>query len=294
MKIGIWLIGFGLFFLSCQSPQTNNEKQKEGNTADEISVTDAYPLSILHDTVFELRNARNFTTTVAIKLPTTDAEACILLLHGWNLPANQWCDSTDFCAKALAQGYALVIPDLELCNYPMEIYPECLERYRKYPDLPWIMDTLIPEISEKTGLLQPGFRNFVAGISTGGRGATLLAYYQPELFTACATLSGDFDITVMPNEFLYEAWFGAYDEFSGRWKSECFAYDAANYRVPIYIAHGKADAVSPQQQSSAMYDSLKKHHPELLVRVNFPDSAAHNYGFWAGETDAMLEFFGEF
>lgn len=253
-----------------------------------------YPLRVSQDTLIELSNSRGFTSKVAVKLPDDSVKACILLLHGWNLPANQWCDSTDFCEKALAQGFALVIPDLELCNYPMKIYPECLPKYQKYPDLPWIMDTLIPEITTKTGLLDPLYFNFVAGISTGARGATLLAYYMPELFSACASLSGDFDITAMPDEFLYQSWFGDYELFPERWKSECFAYDVANFQVPVYIAHGKADAVSPWQQSQAMADSLKTHPPGLYIRTHFPNSAAHNYDFWGKQTDGILEFFGGF
>ncbi|MDA3910902.1 MAG: alpha/beta hydrolase-fold protein [Bacteroidales bacterium] len=296
MKISIWLIGFGLFFLSCQSPQNRNENENRDkvNTHGEVAVPENYPLRISQDTLFELTNSRGFISKVAVKLPDVSTKACILLLHGWNLPANQWCDSTEFCNKALAQGYALLIPDFKLCNYPMKIHPECLPKYRKYPDLPWIMDTLIPEITNKTGLLDPSCPNFVAGISTGGRGATLLAYYMPEMFSACASLSGDFDITAMADEFLYKAWFGEYEAFPERWKSECFAYDAVNFRVPFYIAHGKADAVSPWQQSQAMADSLKTHHPELPIRTYFPDSAAHDYNFWGKQTDGMLEFFREF
>ncbi|MEA1874040.1 MAG: prolyl oligopeptidase family serine peptidase [Bacteroidota bacterium] len=296
MKISIWIICFGLIFFSCQGSQNKNEyvESEIAITSNNGDVSAHYPLCISQDTLIELTNSRGFLTKVAVKLPDTEIKSCILLLHGWNLPANQWCDSTSFCKKALAQGFALVIPELELCNYPMKIYPECLSKYRKYPDLPWIMDTLIPEISNKTGLLQAEYPNFVAGISTGGRGATLLAYYMSELFSACASLSGDFDITAMSDEFLYQAWFGEYKQFSERWEFECFAYDVVNFRVPIFIAHGKADMVSPWQQSKAIADSLKIHHPELPIRTHFPDSAAHNYDFWNKQTEGVLEFFQAF
>jgi len=296
MRISILVICLGLLFFSCKNSQ-KKDKTIERTIAirsDNSDLSMYYPIYISQDTLIELTNARGFTSKVALKLPDDSVKACILLLHGWNLPANQWCDSTDFCKKALSQGFALVIPDLKLCNYPMKIYPECLPKYQKYPELPWIMDTLIPEISNKTGLLQPDYPNFVAGISTGGRGATLLAYYMPELFSACASLSGDFDITAMPDEFLYQAWFGEYELFPDRWKSECFAYDVENFQVPVYIAHGKADAVSPWQQSQRMADSLKIHHPELPIRAHFPDFALHNYVFWDKQTDRMLEFFQSF
>jgi len=241
---------------------------------------------------YNFRDSVNYG--MKIVFPDNEAKACILMLHGWNLPAEEWCEKTDFCEKALARGYILIIPDWQKCNYPLSVYPETKREYWRYPDLHWIIDTIINDLQGNHHLLLDGHNNFVAGISTGGRGAGLLAFYKPDVFTGMASLSGDFDITSMQEEFLYQAWFGPYEKFPLRWKQECFAYNCSEYKVPSYIAHGRADKVSPVEQSIAMYDSLTKHHPELGHKAHFPDSAGHDYSFWESETEAILDFFDSF
>ncbi len=154
-----------------------------------------------------------------------------------------------------------------------------------------MLETHIPSLQETFGILLPNQNNNVAGISTGGRGATLMAYYKPDVFKNCASLSGDFDITMMQDEFLYKAFMGNYTNYTDRWKEECFAYDCENYLVPTYIGHGQVDNVSPVIQSTMMYDSIKAHHPELKLIGNFPEFSSHNYDYWESETDAVLDFF---
>lgn len=285
-----------VFIISCNnSKQTQTQTVSELDNSIEIANGEDYIFPIINsDTCLVFVFNNEYKCKVEFVLPKDSIKASILLLHGWNLPGNQWCDSTDFCDKAKEENYALIIPDLGKCNYPLEIYPETLEQYKKYPSLTWIMDSLLNGISEQSGLLKEGHKNFVAGISTGGRGATLLAFYMPYLFDACATLSGDFDITAMQNEFLYIAWFGQFAEFKDRWENECFAYRCNDYIVPSYIGHGKKDNVSPVLQSMAMYDSLKYHHPDLLIIENFPDESKHDYTYWTSETDNIIEFFNRF
>ncbi len=246
-----------------------------------------------NDTIISAKYDCCFVVTTEIKYPSieTEIKGTILMLHGWNLPASEWCKKTTFCEKALAQGYVLIIPDYIKCNYTLEIYPQTRAEYQKYPTITWIMETQIPDIQQQFGLLKEGQNNMVAGISTGARGATLLAYYLPEIFKACASLSGDFNITAMQDEFLYYAFLGYYTDFPDRWKKECFAYDCENYKVPTYIGHGKADKVSPVMQSTSMYDSIKLHNPELKLIGNFPEYSGHNYDYWESETDAVLSFF---
>jgi hypothetical protein len=283
-----------LFLIAC-----NNTKQykPDGKADDDTEYLEGEmfisPI-IENDTSLVFSFSSDFECKVNFILPKDTIKGSILLLHGWNLPATQWCDSTYFCDNATKRNYALVIPNLEKCNYPLHIYPETLEQYKKYPSLTWIMDSLLVEISEQTALLTEGHKNFVAGISTGGRGASLLSFYMPEMFTACASISGDFNITVMKDEYLYNAWFGPYHKFEDRWKNECFAYRCQEYCVPSYIGHGKKDNISPVSQSMAMYDSICYYHPEMPLVGNFPDDAYHDYNYWKSETNNILDFFDSF
>lgn len=290
-KIILLIILTLVIFSAC-----NNHKEKK-TIENEIITKKQETVKIPHknDTILSYKYDCCFIVSTKIIYPPKDADikGAILLLHGWNLPADEWCEKTSFCEKALNQNYVLIIPDYSKSNYTLEIYPQTIANYKKYPTITWIMETQIFMIQETMNLLLPGQNTFVAGISTGGRGATLLAYYMPNIFKAVASLSGDFDITTMTDEYIYYSFLGYYNDFPERWKKECFAYDCENFKVPIYIAHGDADRVSPVEQSKAMYDSIKLHQPNLKIKANFPTAAGHNYDFWEYETDNVLKFFEE-
>jgi len=276
-------------FFSCKNETTNQKKEEII-----IENTDTIPeIPRMKDTTIFNKYDCCFVVTTSIKYPDSETEiiGTILLLHGWNLPADEWCKKTTFCEKALAKGYVLIIPDYNKSNYCLEMYPQTRADYQKYPTITWMLETHIPNIQETFGILLPRQNNNVAGISTGGRGATLMAYYKPDIFRNAASLSGDFDITMMQDEFLYYAFIGHYTDFPKRWKKECFAYDCENYIVPTYIGHGQIDHVSPVKQSTMMYDSIKTHHPDLKLKGNFPEFADHNYDYWESETDSVLDFF---
>jgi putative tributyrin esterase len=281
---------FCISLASCGNGKSNNIK----NNIQVLDKDTIINIPIGRDTVLIFDYDTNFKveTSIFYPQPETKPIGIILMLHGWNLPADEWCEKTSFCEKALKQGYVLIVPDYNKSNYSLAVYPETREEYRKYPTLTWMIDTQIPAIQKMTGLLKPGQNNLVAGISTGARGATLLAYYKPDLFKAAASLSGDFDITKMQTEFLYKAFFGNYENFAERWKKECFAFECKNYSVPTYIGHGESDNVSPVEQSKMMYDSIQLNNPELKITGNFPAGKGHNYDYWESETDNILDFFG--
>jgi pimeloyl-ACP methyl ester carboxylesterase len=275
-----------LLAIACQSNDKSAQEKPHENQVAEVRPSE---LKIHQDTTIRF-TSKDHTYSVHIRLPDSSIRGSILLLHGYNLPPLQWCIETTFCTEALQRGYALIIPDMKRSNYSLAVYPETIEMYRNYPTLPWIRDSLLCGIEEISGLLSTDGNNFVAGISTGGRGASLLAYYEPERFTACASLSGDFDITKMQDSFLYQAWFGNYKEHTLRWENECIAYDCKNYEVPTYIAHGGADQVSPVAQSKMMFDSLNQY---VHCAHHFPEKARHDYTFWGSETNGILDFFDE-
>lgn len=276
---------------ACNSKEKEKFKEKQETSKNQEFVK----ITHKNDTILSYKYDCCFIVSTKIIYPQKDSviKGAILLLHGWNLPADEWCEKTSLCEKALNQNYVLIIPDYSKSNYTLEIYPQTIANYKKFPTLTWIMETQIPMIQKSMELLLPGQNTYVAGISTGGRGATLLAYYKPEIFKAVASLSGDFDITKMTDEYLYYSFLGHYKDFPERWEKECFAYDCKNFKTPIYIAHGEADRVSPVEQSKAMYDSIKLHQKNLKIKVHFPKVAGHNYDYWEYETDNILEFFDE-
>lgn len=278
--------------ISCSSKNTK-DPSKSGNNI--ISIDTLKQITGITDTTVFMKYDSSFVVKTIVKYPDPHViiKGNILMLHGWNHPSTEWCNKTSFCNKALEEGYVLIMPDYEKSNYTLAVYPETINDYKKYPTLTWIINYHIPSIQEQLHLLEEGQNNYLAGISTGARGATLLAYHMPVIFKGVASLSGDFDITGMPDEFLYYSFLGHYNNFSDRWRKECFAFDCKNYNVPTYIGHGEKDKMSPVLQSKNMYDSIKKYNPEIPVIGNFPLNEEHTYDYWKSETDNILTFFNK-
>lgn len=178
-------------------------------------------------------------------------------------------------------------------NYQLCSYAETIAEWKKEPGRPWLTDTLIPFLQKNFSLLLQGERNFIVGLSTGGRGVALAALDMPKLFTGAAALSGDFNQSKIPDDKIYNSFYGSYKKFKVRWDTA----DNAVYRIkefctPIYLGHGTTDKVCPPEQTKLFYDSLKKYHPGLNVVLHMP-VAGHDYNYWNSEVDNILKFFDE-
>ena len=276
-----------VLFVACGG---NAEEQSTTNDS-LVNMETKTEIKIANDTIVYFSFFSEKDVKCAIQYPKEKAEACILLLHGWNLPSEEWCEKTGFCERAKAENYVLIIPDFGKTNYGLEVYPQTIDSYAIYPSLQWMMNEFIPQLQEQYNLLQEEQYNFVAGISTGGRGASLFAYHMPEIFSGAASLSGDFDIYDLKDEYIFYSFFGKYDDFPARWEKQAFVNDCENYIVPTYIGHGRNDNVADVSHSIKMYDSIKKHQPNMLLECHFPDTAEHNYAYWNSEIENVLRFF---
>lgn len=244
------------------------------------------------DTTYFL-NFRQTEVPVTVCYPKNqEYRGCVLLLHGFNHAADEWCNRTTFCKKALEAGFVLIYPDFGKTTYQSRFFPETHPKYFEYPTRPWITDTAMVFISEKTGLLKPGGNNFVAGISTGARGACLIALDKPDIFKGAASLSGDFDQTLLPRDAIYNGYYGLYDRFSTRWKTVDNIYNMADsLTVPLYLAHGKLDKVCPVSQTVLFYNHLLDVNPALKTELHIDDTGDHSYDYWETQSDPLLKFF---
>jgi S-formylglutathione hydrolase FrmB len=248
---------------------------------------------ISDDTVLNLKFRGNFFNTL-IRVPHDSIafSGTILALHGWNLPHTDWCEKTSLCEKALEQGYIVVLPDMGKSTYSNELYPQTRKDWMKYPTRKWLLDTLLVHLQEKLQLFLPEHSNYVLGLSTGARGATLIALDRPEIFKAAASLSGDFDQALLPNDNIYKGFYGSHTQFKERWqKVDNVVYSIKDFKVPIYLGHGFYDKVSPSAQTIMFYDTLQKYHPELHSTLHIDTLAKHDYQYWNSEVDAVLDFF---
>jgi S-formylglutathione hydrolase FrmB len=242
------------------------------------------------DTLLVLNNG-HMNVPVRIIYPSKP-KATLLLLHGWNLPAMEWCEKTKLCNLAGEKGFILVIPFFAKTTYHFETYPQTRKDYLIYPTRKWMYDVFLVHMQKQFGLLKKGDENFVAGLSTGGRGAALFALENPDIFRGVACLSADFDQRKIAGEPINTGFYGSYNSFPERWSGRDNIYlRASAFQVPVYLAHGKKDALCPFTQTQSFADTLKKLHPTLEIRSIIDPEAQHNYRFWSKHSNALLLFF---
>ncbi len=214
----------------------------------------------------------------------------ILVLPGWNFPRQDWCQKSSLCQKALARGYRLILPEMAKSMYAKQHYPETRQDWRGNPTRAWVVEEMIPFLQEEEKVMLPLQKNYVLGLSTGGRGVALLLQDLPELFLAGAALSGDFDQTLMPDDRLTIGYYGPYADFPTRWTGlDNPLQQAAKIQVPLYLGHGTEDKVVPVEQTQVFYQALRAARPQLEIVLNLPN-AGHDYQYWDSEVENMLDF----
>ena len=235
-----------------------------------------------------------YGTKVDIKFPQGAIKGAILVLPGWNFMQDDICIKSDFCEKFTSQAYVLVMPNMLKSVYSNGFYEETRADWRIYPQLHWVIDSLLPYIHGNYNLMQNEQVNFIFGISTGGRGVALVLEHSGMLFKAGAALSGDYNQLLDFKDNLMIGYYGIYSTFPERWKGEDNPYfNAAKIKCPIYLAHGKADKIVPVYQTIKFYEELTKINPQIGHKLKLVENAGHNYNFWNSEYDNVLNFFNE-
>lgn len=246
----------------------------------------------------------------------------LLLLPGWNYADTQWCTRTSVCSTALSRGYDVMMVEMGKSVYMDSLYPEMRVDYREHPTRLWLWNEVLKPLQVKGYFTDKGvsedpvrlsngkvmYRSlrlpiptFVMGLSTGARGALLLAIEHPEAFRGCAGLSGDYNPLLMKTDNLMINCLGKYEQVPWRWRgSNNIQLRIDELKVPCYLAHGEADKIVPVQQSQQLYDanenarlsegSTSERSTMKLVLVK---NGLHNYTFWGEQGILALNFFEE-
>jgi len=216
----------------------------------------------------------------------------ILVLPGWNFSRKKCCASSSFCSTALSKGYILILPEMGKSVYASRLYPETRKDWIRYPELPWVLDTLFGTLQKKFGLLKPGQNNYIFGISTGGRGVALIMENSLTLFKAGAALSGDYDQTLFPGDNLMKGVYGEFGSFRSRWEgADNPARNAVKITVPLYLGHGENDKIVPCGQSKLFFEALNSTKNPEKFKLHLSEKHGHDYAYWDSETSAVLDFF---
>lgn len=262
-----------------------------GDSGKEQEEPQALLPSLQSDTIVSY-DFQNNPIEIIIRFPQKKAfKGTIIALPGWNYPNSDWCEKTSLCEKALELGYAIILPEMGKSIYCDSVFPETRKDWLKYPTRAWVKDVMIPQIQSEFNLLDESQDNYVMGLSTGARGAVLLALDLPTLFTACGALSGDFDQTRYTKDKLYNGYYGSFADHTDRWLNNDNAITSIQeLTIPVYIGHGEKDQIVPIAYSQQLYDALIQ-MGNTQSEFHIDSTAGHTYEYWDSEVDALLTFF---
>ena len=275
--------------LGCNtSIEDDNENQENQSQVEEILQEALIPQG--EDTLLFFTYVEN-DFGVQLLYPEGEPKGCLLILQGWNFPQTDWCDSTSLCSKALNEGYVLICHDMGKSIYTNKTYAQTRSDWLKYPTRSWLVKTVIKNLQDSLGLFMPDGNNFVVGLSTGGRGALLMALDLPNVFSAAACLSGDYDQSKFPSDNLYKGFFGSMSKFPEQWEgNENPLHRIKELKSAVYISHGDLDEVCSIEHSEILHTAIIS-ETEVKTVFNVGKEMAHNYTFWNSEVDAILNFF---
>lgn len=285
---------------SCSEPKTPNlPEQTSGNTQNSFfqtptktTMTEPQKQALLNAKIGWNKNLSVDGVSYDIYVPQKYRERSVLVLPGWNYPRTSWVDNSNLVDFAEKYGYVLILPEMLQTLYESSYYPETQLKWNEKPGGEFIKNRFIPEIQKRHNLLKPGQNNTILGLSTGGRGVALIALENPRLFVAGASLSGDFSQENTPDDRLMTAVYGAYTKFPERWKGrDNPTARAGEWVMPLYLAHGTADDIVPEQQSRLFYQQLLKNQNNIRIEYHPVKGAGHNYQFWGGQLPAVFGFF---
>lgn len=285
---------FTLFF-GCSTSQKEEKLTDSKEMKKEMAKTDSTidEMKQLADTVFYFP-IKNDSIRVKILVPDK-IKGNLLFLHGWNLAPDEICEMTAFCQSFLDSGYVLVFPDFGKTTYQWENYPQTKKSYLKYPTRRWISDTFLLELQNEFELFLPNKRNFVFGVSTGGRGAALLTLENPDIFKAAACLSADFDHAALKDEPINNGYYGSIKLFPERWTGMDNIHNrASEFQSGLFLAHGQKDKVCPVSQTINFDAELKRKNSKIKVKTVIDPNGDHTYIWWGQQISPVLTFFSQF
>ena len=238
-------------------------------------------------------SSRNVPVDIYRPEKTKTCKKQVLVLPGWDFPRDDWRNKTDIIRQAELSDFCLVFPEMGRAIYAGRYYSETARKVFNMPSLAWITKRLLPELQDKYGIFRKGQKNYIMGLSTGGRGVALISLASPGLFRAGAAFSGDYNQAGMPKDRLMTAVYGSFENFPERWKEDNPYHMADKWEMPLYLGHGKKDRVVPFSQTMEFYEKITRLHPGLDVVLNAPPAAGHDYKYWQSEIAPAFAFFNK-
>jgi S-formylglutathione hydrolase FrmB len=278
-SLSIIFLFVSIFQIGCdQSSEKILEAENETkNESPQVSLRkDTSGVFVFRDREFDFRIVRTKRERIGT----------ILALPGWNYPYNHWIDSTDLCELATKKGYDILMPSMGKTIYSEKIYPQTRDDWKNELTRTWINDSLIPMFQKECQVLIENEQNAIIGVSTGGRGAVLLAMDNAELFSSGASLSGDFDMLHFQEDNLYKGFFGDFENHKAVWVGEENpSTRSSELDLHFLFVHGENDKIVPAAHSRIFHSKLNDVKSILKVVPN----EGHDYDFWNSQLTEVIE-----
>jgi pimeloyl-ACP methyl ester carboxylesterase len=285
-----------LLYCHCSNPQSqqspfNPEKTLVHQSALMNDTGKVRTNAVPRDTVLQLAWLDTSVKVYIKRSHNRQPKGAILILPGWNHTPLHWCDRMRFCTMALESGYHLVMPEMQKGVYTISAFPETRKDMAKSPTMTFINQVLLPYCQQHMGLLQEGGNNLIAGISTGARGAVLVAMEHPGIFRKGVAMSGDYDNSKLETDRVMIAYYGMQRKFPYRWHSEANPIlHLSKLSTPFLFTHAMDDAVVDCKHTQGFHDALlkagMKQHQLIVDPVG-----GHDYPYWDIHTKRILDFF---
>ena len=214
----------------------------------------------------------------------------LYLLHGLSDDHTAWMRKSSIERYAAEYGIAVVMPNVNRSWYTDTAYNANYFTFLT-KELPTVCRRYFKNMSEKRE------DNMIAGLSMGGYGAVKSALLCPEVFGACASLSGALDITRRNRVYNLEEWrsiFGfdlqSADELTDS-KHDLFAIAKRNREkgVPmpdLYLWCGTEDTLITVNRD------FSKHLHELDIKHQYEESEGdHSWKWWDLHIQSALRYF---
>lgn len=227
-----------------------------------------------------------------------DREArTLIVLHGYRQRPGDW-EKTPIAKYADIYNFVVVCPAMTTTLYESKYFPETVNRWAPIPGSEFISRVLLPFVRKEFGLAKDRSRTGIFGISTGARGAVLLAVRDVKSYGAAAGLSGDYDSVSMRNDRILTSVYGPYDRFRDRWEEEVNLITMAKKlkRTPLFLGHGTTDGVVPPRQTELLIGRLNELGGtgagyKLVVDREKSMGAGHDWKYWGSLVPDVLKFF---
>ncbi|MBP7735003.1 MAG: prolyl oligopeptidase family serine peptidase [Spirochaetes bacterium] len=222
----------------------------------------------------------------------------LIVLHGYRQQPSDWENGTPVTEYADRYGFVLACPAMTTTLYESRYFPETVNRWAPQPGGVFISKTLIEFLKKNFGLAKDRGTTGIFGISTGARGAVLLAAQHRKIFGAAAGLSGDYDSESIKNDRLLISVYGYYESNKERWEEEVNIIKLAENlkKTPVFLGHGTNDGVVPPPQTTMLADRLMqlaadKGGYEVVVDSEKSKGAGHDWKYWGSLVPEVFAFF---